>query len=372
MDKPVVSVAMVVCNVERFLVEAIESILDQTFRDFEFIIVVDAGSTDRSKSIALQYEAKDSRIKFHVIPHCGLPEARNVSCYLAEGRYIALMDGDDVALRDRLQWQVEFMESHAEVGLLGGAMELIDATGRSFLTVEYPLEDRDLRPALFRANPFAQPTVLIRKEAFDAVGGYRDVFVKAEDYDLWLRVAGAGRWQLANLEAVVVKYRIHPNQRTQQDLTKEVVHMLAARAAASSTRTNGAPDALNSVKEITPEVLTGLGVSEATLQQAIVSYYVAQINLMCQVRQEPAALRLALDLLRSSRLQYVERRLIADTWLRTAELYWRQKQFFRSLAAVGHAVTVRPAVAGRPAKPLLRRLGNTFSMGKKLQGEGRS
>jgi GT2 family glycosyltransferase len=370
MDKPLVSVAMVVYNNEPFLTEAIESILTQTFRDFEFIIVVDLGSGDRSESIVRQFQAKDDRIRSLFIRHCSLPEARNAGCFLAKGRYIALMDADDVALKDRLSRQVEFMESHPQVGVLGGAMELIDATGRSFSTIDYPLEDRDLRPALFRANSFAQPTVMTRKEAFVSVGGYRDVFVKAEDYDLWLRVAVAGQWRLANLEAVVVKYRIHPNQRTQNDLKQEVVHMLAARAAASSNRTDGGPDALSSVREITPEVLTGLGVSETTFQQALATYYLNQINLMCQVRQESSALRLALDMLHSSRWQHVERRLIADTWLRTARLYWRQEQFFRSLAAVSHAVRARPAIAGRPAKRFLRRLGRTFSVGKRLHGAG--
>src|ERR1700733_9393562 len=93
-NAPIVSVAMVVCNVERFLVEAIESILGQTFREFEFIIV-DFGSTDQTKGIVSSYAAKDPRIKLHEIPHCGLAEARNVSCFLARGQYIAIQDADD-------------------------------------------------------------------------------------------------------------------------------------------------------------------------------------------------------------------------------------------------------------------------------------
>ena len=100
MNEPVVSVAMVVCNVERFLAEAIESILAQTYRDFEFVIV-DFGSTDRSKEIIAGYAAKDSRVKLHEIPHCGLAEARNAGCFLAQGQYIAIMDADDVSLPER-------------------------------------------------------------------------------------------------------------------------------------------------------------------------------------------------------------------------------------------------------------------------------
>src|SRR5215471_1046885 len=97
MDKPLVSVVLVVCNVDRFLAESIESILAQTFREFEFIIV-DFGSTDRSIVIISDYVAADNRIQFHTVPHCGLGEARNIGCSLAQGRYIALMDADDVSV----------------------------------------------------------------------------------------------------------------------------------------------------------------------------------------------------------------------------------------------------------------------------------
>src|ERR1700675_5081879 len=108
MSQPLVSVAMVECNVDRFLTQAIESILGQTFQDFDFIIV-DFGSTDSSKSIISGYTASDSRVKFHEIPHCGLAEARNVACSLAQGKYIAVMDADDMSVPDRLAWEIDFM-----------------------------------------------------------------------------------------------------------------------------------------------------------------------------------------------------------------------------------------------------------------------
>src|ERR1700722_19795108 len=123
---------MVVCNVDRFLEEAIESILTQTFRDFEFIIL-DFGSTDRTKEITARYAARDSRIKLSEIPHCSLTEARNAACFLAQGQYIANMDADDVSLPDRLMWQADFMERHPQVGVVGGGVEAIDATGASLM-----------------------------------------------------------------------------------------------------------------------------------------------------------------------------------------------------------------------------------------------
>jgi hypothetical protein len=271
------------------------------------------------------------------------------------------MDADDVALKDRLMRQVEFMESHPEVGVLGGAMELIDGMGKFLLTTECPVEDRDIRSVLLRDNPFAQPAVIIRKEAFVSVGGYREVFAPAEDCDLWLRIAE--RSQLANLRVPVLKYRVHPGQISKSKLQQQTLSALASRAAASSRRTGGA-DPFNSVKEITPAVLAHMGISEATQQRALLAAYLNWINRMCDAHQDSAALDLAIEMLRSSRWQHIARRVMADVWLRTAGLYWGQDQFFLSLVAVGHAMIVRPAVAGRPAKQLLHWLGTAFGVGE--------
>ncbi len=179
------SVVMIVCNVERFLAEAIESILGQSFRDFEFIIV-DFGSNDKTKSIVSAFAATDQRIELHEIPNCGLAQARNAGCFLAQGKYIAIMDADDISLPDRLKWEVEFMENHTEVGLLGGAREWFNSTGRTIFINGDPTEDGAIRAALAVRCAFCQPTVLIRREAFSLVGGYRAAFLQAEDYDLFL------------------------------------------------------------------------------------------------------------------------------------------------------------------------------------------
>src|SRR5262249_38794407 len=159
MNRCLVSVVMVVCNADRFIAEAIESILGQTFGDFEFI-VVDFGSTDKSQSTIRSYAAKDSRVKFHSISNCSLAEARNAGCFLAQGRYIAIMDADDVSLPERLNWEFTFLEKHPEVGLLGGATDWIDATGRSLRIDRLPTEDQDIRAALGSCCPLCQPTLL--------------------------------------------------------------------------------------------------------------------------------------------------------------------------------------------------------------------
>jgi hypothetical protein len=349
MNKPLVSVVMVVCNVDRFLAESIESVLAQTFSDFEFIIV-DFGSTDQSKAIISSYAARDSRIRMHEIPNCGLAVARNASCALARGQYIAIADADDVCLPERLLWQIEFMEKHPGVGLLGGAMEWIDAKGRRLFVNGGPTEDHEIRSALAFRNPFGQNAVMIRRDTFTFVGGYRTVFAQAEDYDLWLRISE--HFQCANLKQVVVKYRVHPNQESFRRRRQQTLCKLAAQVSALS-RGNGKPDPLESVQEITPALLMGLGVPQARQQTALASDFYDWIRNMCLAGEYSVALQAAVEILRSSDLERANGRPIANLWLTAAWLYWKRREFLNSLFALARAVMIRPVVVGRPLKQLL-------------------
>lgn len=341
---------MVVCNVDRFLGQAIESILGQTFQDFEFIIV-DFGSTDSSKSIISSYTVSDSRVKFQEIPHCGLAEARNVASFLAQGKYIAVMDADDMSVPDRLAWETDFMEKHPEVGVLGGAVEWIDATGRALVIWENPVGNRDIQSALLRRCPLWQPTVLMRRDAFMSVGGYRPPFAPAEDYDLWLRIAE--HFQIANLDRVVLEYRIHGQQVSMRRTAQQTLGILAARVAASSRR-SGISDPLDSVNEITPEVLAALGVTKAEQQREFASERGRWIHNMCIAGEYSVAFEATLEMLRS-KSDYIESRQVADLWLLLARLYWKQGRVHRSCASLARAFVTRPVIVGRPIKSLLRR-----------------
>jgi glycosyltransferase involved in cell wall biosynthesis len=349
MQNPLISVVMVVCNADRFLAEAIESILSQTFGEFEFIIV-DFGSTDKSRSIISSYAAMDRRVKFHTMSNCALPEARNAGCFLAQGRYIAIMDADDVSVRDRLKWEFEFMEEHPEFGLVGGATDWVDATGRSLRIDHLPTEDHEIRAALESRCPFCQSTVLIRREAFTLVGGYRVVFAQAEDYDLWLRIAE--HFKCANLKQVVLKYRIHPYQISIRKRAQQTLCILVAQVAASSRR-KGITDPLCSVEEITPAVLARMGVSEAKQQIAAASEYLVWIRTMYTAGEYSVALKAAIEVLQSP-WEHMERWQIADLRLIAARLYWKQGRFASSLLTAGHAFVTRPIMLGRPVKLMLR------------------
>ena len=352
MKKPLISVVMAICDVEHYLGDSIESILGQTFKDFEFIIV-DFGSTDKSKTIAAGYAAKDARVKFHEIPPCALPVARNAGCFLAQGRYIAVMDADDVSLQNRLAAQVEYLESHPEVALLGGATQWFDARGKSLDIHHVPNTYAEIKAALATRCPFWHPTVVMRTEAFASVGGYRAAFVCAHDYDLELRIAE--RFECANLKQVLLKYRVHPQQISMRRRREQSLCILAAQSSAMARRI-GNPDPLNSLQAITIETLATLGVTPATLERLSVTECCQWIRNMSFAGEHSIALQSAMEILQSDR-QYVEQWQIGDLYMTIAFIYWKQRKVLKCISALGRAVAMRPKVIGRPLRPLLHWLG---------------
>lgn len=353
MTNPMVSIVMSVFNGDRFLHEAVESILDQSFREFEFIII-DDGSTDRSASILSSYQDRDGRVEVHHREHGGLIESLNHGCSVAQGKYIARMDADDVAAKDRLRLQVDFMEAHSDIGVLGGGVEWIDATGSSLGIHRNPSDDKEIKATLLHRCAFWHPTVILRREVFAWAGGYRRVVVDAEDYDLWLRMAE--HFQFANLEEVVLKYRIHPSQLSMRRRKQQTIGVLAARVSASA-RSSGNADPLATIEEITPGVLAELGVTEAALQSALAMDCLDWVRNMAVAGESLGALGPTVEILQSFDWKYAESWQIADLWLTVARLYWGQKKYLRCLVAAGRAVATRPKVVGRPLKPLLQRLG---------------
>lgn len=352
MATPTVSVVMSVFNGERFLREAVGSILNQSFSDFEFIIV-DDGSTDESGRLLKSYQNEDARVKVCHREHAGLIESLNYGCGIAQGKYIARMDADDIAGKDRLKMQVDFLDAHPEIGVVGGAVEWIDPTGKSLGVRSYPSGDSEIRSTLLEGCALWHPTVLFRREVFGWAGGYRSVAVDAEDYDLWLRVAD--RFQFANVGTVVLKYRIHPSQVSARKTAQQTLSILAAQCAAEA-RKRGLPDPLNSVQAITSETLIALGVTEAKQRNKLVSYRRDWLRNMCAAGEYSAALEATLEILRSD-LNYVDAKVISDLYLLVAKLYWRQNRIVRGFLAIGQAVIASPAVTVRLSEAIFRRLG---------------
>ena len=349
---PIISVVMSVFNGQAFLSEAIESILGQTFRDFE-LLVVDDGSTDRTADILAGYASRDGRLRVLRHENKGLATSLNIGINLAKGGYIARMDADDAAMPHRLKEQVDFMERHPEVGVLGGAAELINATGHVIHTTRPPLEDSEIRSLMLRCcNPILHPTVVMRKEVALVSGGYRKAALDAEDYDLWLRMSERSR--LANLGKPLLRYRIHSGQVSVQNLRHQTICMLAVRAAASLRR-RGSPDPLSHVEEVTPQLLDTLGVNMVEIRQALLENYNYWMDVLGTSEPE-ASLRMIEGLLQLLRAESFDRSALANAWLKAAGIHYRQGRRGKAMVSAGRAVLVRPIVAGRPVKRAFTRL----------------
>lgn len=198
---------MSVHNGERWLAEAIDSVLAQTFGDFEFLIH-DDGSTDRSPAILAEYAARDRRIILSRGANIGLAGALNLLIGKARGELLARMDADDVCRPNRFELQVEYMDQNLDCVVLGGYIRIIDAAGRPVVDLTIPLDHSDIdRNNIRGVTSIWHPTVMMRKATVLQFQGYDESYLSAQDQDLWLRLAESGR--LANLPEIVLEYRIH-------------------------------------------------------------------------------------------------------------------------------------------------------------------
>ena len=218
---PAVSVVMSVWNGERYLPQAVESILEQSFRDFEFIII-DDGSTDGSLRILKGFAARDKRIRLVTRENRGLTISLNESIALAGGEFIARMDADDISLPARFAGQVAYLREHPDCVIVGAEVMLMDQDGDSLCLRGHP-QSHDLidRACLLgRVDALTHPVVMMRKSALEKIGGY-NAAIKLEDLDLFLRLCEVGKAH--NLPQVYLRYRQHlqsVNSKVFQDWDK--------------------------------------------------------------------------------------------------------------------------------------------------------
>jgi hypothetical protein len=324
---PRVSVVMPVYNGETFLAEAVESVLGQTLRDLE-LVAVDDGSEDGSRAILERFVRADPRVRLIVNEqNLGISGALNRGWRAARAPYIARLDADDVAPLDRLRRQVEFLDAHPSVAVVGGTLISIDAHGRRISTRRFPTKDRAIQATLLRYNCLSHPSVTMRRSALEAVGGYR--YRRIEDYDLWLRLAE--RFELANLSEPMIFHRLHLDQQGVVALERTARETCAVRAAAHRRRASGT-DPLEGVDELTPEVFDRLGVDEAEVASAVGEELIARAAILADVgHPEQAA-----DMVERARQRAGQRAVkafAATTELKRAEALLRAR---RPVAAVGH------------------------------------
>lgn len=206
MKNPKISVIMSVYDGEKHLDESIQSILNQTFRDFEFIIINDC-STDNSLQIIEEYAKIDERIVLiNNEINLGLTKSLNLGIKKAKGKHIARMDADDIALPDRLKIQYVFLEKNRDIFLVGSGAYNVDENG-TITTRKKPLTNSDdIRNKLSTHNCLYHPTIMFRNEGFM----YREKFVYTQDYDFYLILLSNDK-KISNIFEPLIKYRINPN-----------------------------------------------------------------------------------------------------------------------------------------------------------------
>jgi glycosyltransferase involved in cell wall biosynthesis/SAM-dependent methyltransferase len=214
---PKISVIMAVKDGQKYLHQAIDSVLGQTFSDFEFIIVDDC-SADGSLQIIENYD--DSRITLiknrH---HLGLSGSLNVGLSAARSEYIARIDADDICLSERFEKQVCFLDQNPSIAVLGTGIRLIDEHGKTIQDVHLPLNNDLIKWQLCFINPIAHPSVMMRGVAVKQVGGYNTELIRTQDYDLWWRLSV--KYQLANLSDILVLLRQHSRQISKVNLSEQ-------------------------------------------------------------------------------------------------------------------------------------------------------
>lgn len=271
MKTPLVSVVMPVYNSEKYLAETIESVLGQTFRNFEFIIVEDC-PTDGSPAIIDRYVKRDRRIvRVKNSRNVGISGSRNRGIGIARGKYIMNMDHDDLSMKNRMEAQVKYLERHPKVGIVGSAVIAIDGSGAQIGTRKLPESDAEIRKALPLYAPFAHPSTMVRKEAYEKAGAYDREFEPADDYELYFRIGR--QFEFANIGTPLLKHRLHGGSATVKKIRRMISGTMRAKMKWADEYGGITPAfAFSALKQTAPIVLPGF-----MIERFLKEYYRKQI-----------------------------------------------------------------------------------------------
>lgn len=251
MAQPAISVAMSVYNGERFLAEAIDSVLAQTFTDFEFLLL-DDGSSDSTPSIVRAYAARDNRIRPIIRENRGLIASLNQLVEEARAPIVARMDGDDICHPERFEQQYAFLKDHLDYGVIGSWSEDIDEDGRPLLIkgTGHPLDHEAFLATIGTGGQLiCHPAAMFRRDVVLGVGGYHAAFRHCEDFDLWLRLASVTR--LGNLPERLIRYRHSSGQVSSRHATEQQIGA-AVSLFAYQERAAGRPDPTAPLERLPP------------------------------------------------------------------------------------------------------------------------
>ena len=217
-NSPIISVILPVFNGDKYLRESIESICNQTFLDWE-LLIVDDGSSDNSSEIAKEISSTDSRINY--IKHDtnkGLPDTLNTGLKIAKGKYIARMDQDDISMPKRFEEQYNFLEKNSDIFLVGSGYAPFNNDGHR-TNIFHPKSSIEIAWKFITNTYFCHPSVMFRKEVIDNLGGYPKT--SAEDFALFSKIVQ--KHKCTNLQKIIIKYREHPENLSHQTKDKIIL-----------------------------------------------------------------------------------------------------------------------------------------------------
>lgn len=349
---PRVSVILPVFNAERFVAEAVDSILGQTLDDFE-LIVIDDGSSDGTPAILADRASRDGRIRLVTRPNRGLTHTLNEGVSLARADYVAIMNADDVAVPTRLAKQAHFLDAHPAVAVVGTATRTFADRGTKRVVTVLPVDSASLRSLLENTSPFAHPTVMFRRQAVSDAGLYRPSLEPAEDYDLWLRLAE--RFEVANIAEPLLDYRLHAGQSTAGAFERVAIAALVARAAANA-RQAGRPDPVEARVGVDRAFAATLGITERQIARFAIQNALSRGECLVAAGAPTADCMQPLESLRAHAVAACERgfSIGADRWLR-ARLLVREGRWARALPLFAGAAIADTAFGRRLAGAIKRR-----------------
>ena len=211
-NKPLISVLLCVFNGERYLKESIESIINQTFKDWE-MIAIDDGSNDRTLEILKTYALKDTRVKVYTQENIGLTKSLNKAINISNGKYLARQDADDISILNRFELQINEFEQDNKIALVTGGVEVVNIQGRHLVITNPPATYEEIKKTIFKLhNPFTHGSLMIKKSSLRRIGGYCEDFISSQDFDMIIRLSKSGKYKI--IDDVIYKLRKHPESVT--------------------------------------------------------------------------------------------------------------------------------------------------------------
>ena len=336
MRRPTVSVLIATYNSEKYIDEAIESVLQQTLRDFELIVVND-GSTDGTREQLRKYEEMP-RITIIDQQNSGPAAARNRAFQASTGEFIAILDADDRNHPARLEIQSQRLRRDPQLGLVGAFARKITPSGKPLEILEVPTSYDEIAARIDQSSQFVHATVMIRRDIFKALGGYREDYPASEDYEFLRRATHD--YRAANIPKVLYDYRIHAESNTFYALEQQKLYGLLTRHLA---KTNRAVEQCIDLQAntLSPEILVDLGVPRRVIDEALFSSYKRRIRVLVGLGDLEGA-RKFLEKARSHHDKSILGNEEQATF-RVYEIITRPNAFFRTVTRLAGAIRTSPS-----------------------------